>query len=151
MKAFLFSLAAALSLFCSCAVEPDEAEPTGSVEQVLPADTGGADVGDVDDIAAAPIDVPAELSLSATIPPRPGCSPNINCTGTKTCGAWTPYTACSENFQACHVDCVVNRSGCPVFATIMPRNRSRTCVMRATGATCVEVDYQTIMVSCPFG
>lgn len=29
--------------------------------------------------------------------------------------------------------------------------RSRSCVMRATGATCVEVDYREMVVSCPAG
>jgi hypothetical protein len=143
MKAFLFSLAAALSLFCACAVEPDATEPTDSVEQVLPAE-GAAEA------AGAPIDVPAEFGAQA-IRVAPGCTGNINCTGTKTCGSWTPYVACAPNFQGCHAECSVNRSGCPYFATIMPQNRSRSCVMRATGATCVEVDYRELMVSCPLG
>ncbi len=81
----------------------------------------------------------------------PGCYPNVNCNGTKTCQPWSAYTACGASFQTCHPDCgFVTRSGCNVQGTVTPENRSRSCVMKSTGQTCVETDYREVLISCPY-
>ena len=81
-----------------------------------------------------------------------GCSANINCTGNKTCGAWSAWSTCGASYQRCDANCgFITRWGCTAQATVSPQNRSRSCVMRATGATCVEVDYREVMISCPAG
>ncbi len=80
------------------------------------------------------------------------CTANTNCTGTKTCGAWTAWSTCGASYQRCNEGCgFITRWGCTAQATVSPQNRSRSCVMRATGATCVEVDYREVVVSCPAG
>ena len=80
------------------------------------------------------------------------CTANLNCTGTKTCGSWSAWSTCGASYQRCDADCgFITRWGCTAQATVSPQNRSRTCVMRATGATCVEVDYREVVVSCPAG
>lgn len=80
------------------------------------------------------------------------CTANLNCTGTKTCGSWSAWSTCGATYQRCDADCgFITRWGCTAQATVSPQNRSRTCVMRATGATCVEVDYREVVVSCPAG
>lgn len=80
------------------------------------------------------------------------CTANTNCTGTKTCGSWSAWSTCGASYQRCDADCgFITRWGCTAQATVSPQNRSRTCVMRATGATCVEVDYREVVVSCPAG
>ncbi len=93
----------------------------------------------------------------AATPPRPTtsqvvgtCTADRNCTGTKTCGAWSAWSTCGASYQRCDASCgFITRSGCTYQATVSPQNRSRTCTMRATGATCVEVDYREVVVSCP--
>jgi hypothetical protein len=128
------ALTALLLFTTACAVEPEGAE----------------DPNAADEVATELLELPQELTVHAAV--APGCSGNVNCTGTKTCGAWTPYTTCGATFTSCVEGCgFITRSGCTHQATLAPQNRSRTCVMRATGATCVEIDYRTIMVSCPIG
>lgn len=77
------------------------------------------------------------------------CTADINCAGTKTCGSWSAWSTCGASYQRCDENCgFITRWGCTTQATVTPQNRSRTCVMRATGATCVEVDYREV-ASCP--
>ena len=79
-----------------------------------------------------------------------GCAAPVNCVGTKTCGAWSAYSACGSPYQRCDASCgFITRAGCSYQATVQGQNRTRTCVMRATGATCVEVDYRETVISCP--
>ncbi|MBL8625153.1 MAG: hypothetical protein JNK64_27835 [Myxococcales bacterium] len=79
------------------------------------------------------------------------CSPNVTCTGTKTCGAWSAWSTCGAAYQRCDASCgFQTRAGCNVQATVSPQNRTRACVMRATGATCYETDYREVVISCPF-
>jgi hypothetical protein len=122
---------AAIILLSACTVGEDElGDPEDDVEVI----------DDADEPAAEPIS-----SVAA------GCSANVTCSGTKTCGAWSAYTTCGASFTACHESCgFITRWGCVYKATLSPQNRSRTCVMRATGQTCVEIDYREVVTSCPF-
>ncbi|MBP8807252.1 MAG: hypothetical protein KBG48_30490 [Kofleriaceae bacterium] len=106
----------------------------------------------------APPDDPAAVDDDPTAPgpsTEPSqvvgtCTADRNCTGTKTCGAWSAWSTCGASYQRCDASCgFITRSGCSYQATVSPQNRSRTCTMRATGATCVEVDYREVVVSCP--
>lgn len=134
----LLALAFTLSLG-ACAVEPDEA-PLPTDETAAPSEPATLD------------EIPAELSLISALAVPAGCSSSVNCVGTKTCGAWSPYTACAPRYQACTEQCgFPTRSGCVSPGTFEPQNRTRSCVMRATGQTCVETDYRVLTVSCPFG
>lgn len=109
----------------------------GSEDEVEPVDD---EVGTV--TPDEPKDEPAAVAA--------GCSANVNCVGTKTCGAWSSYSSCGSAYQRCDASCgFITRSGCQYQATVQPQNRTRTCVMRATGATCVEVDYRETVISCP--
>ena len=96
------------------------------------------------------IDDEASDDDKGTASVAPGCFANTNCTGPKTCGAWTSYGTCGAPFQRCQQGCgFITRWGCSAQATMTPQNRSRTCTMNATGATCVEYDYREVLTSCP--
>jgi hypothetical protein len=107
----------------------------------------------------------AALATACAVPPDPepaqdeamqdvtvpaGCVAETHCSGVKTCGAWSDFAQCSATFHACREGCgFITRAGCNVEAAITPRNRTRSCVIRATGQTCVETDYSEA-ISCPF-
>lgn len=144
----------ALSVFAfagaACAVEADEADET--VKSSSPANL--AETSSLDETAApAALDeIPAELSLISAQAVPVGCSPTVTCVGTKTCSAWSSYTACAPRYTACTDQCgFPTRSGCVSPGTFEPQNRTRTCVMSATGQTCVETSYRLLTVSCPYG
>lgn len=137
MRTVIVTAFAAIILLSACVVgEEDVLDPEGDVDEPAGDDTDpGTSGGD----GKAPF---------ASV--APGCSANVTCSGTKTCGAWTAYSACGAPFQTCREGCgFITRWGCTAQATVQGQNRSRTCVMRATGATCVEVDYREVMISCP--
>lgn len=122
-------------------LEPAD-EPTGSDEPTVASDDPGRDQDEGDPGAAPPR--PTTSQVVGT------CTANRNCTGAKTCGAWSAWSTCGASYQRCDASCgFITRAGCSYQATVSPQNRSRTCTMRATGATCVEVDYREVVVSCP--
>lgn len=139
MKHFLIATVFTL-LSTACAVEtPDDAEPTlddpaGEAERL-----GTSRLDD---------DLPLVPFTQSSVPA--GCYAPVTCSGTKTCGAWTSYSNCGAPFQACTDTCSFpTRWGCLYPATVQGQNRFRTCTMRATGATCTEIDYRQVQISCP--
>lgn len=144
MKALALTLITTLALWgTACAVETDDATTPDDATELAQAPQGEQ---------STKLDaIPAELTLAAAAVPA-GCSPNVTCTGTKTCGAWSAYATCGASFQQCVEGCsFFTRSGCQYPATVAPQNRTRSCVMRATGATCIEIDYRTTTLVCPLG
>lgn len=134
--AILAALASLALLITGCAV--DAQDPSTPDDE--------ADLGDADDAAEAPAglkDIPAELSLTTNVPA--GCTAEARCAGAKTCTAWTSYIQCAPSYQVCSSTCTIpgrgTGGGTCYLRTLVPRNRTRTCTIRATGATCVEVDY----------
>lgn len=143
MKNLVLAMFTAFTMMlAACGVEQDDSA------------TGTAETADADDSSAAPDSsaglkqIPAELSLA----PAPGCSASITCSGTKTCGAWSGYTTCGTPYLGCDPKCgqIPGRgSACVRNTPYTPQNRTRSCVMRASGATCVEVDYRLDGSTCP--
>lgn len=96
-----------------------------------------------DDEAALVSSVASELDRVVA----PGCPQPVVCAGTKTCTPYSSFTSCGAAIPAC---CgFVGRNGhCSLAGETLPQTRTRTCVMRATGATCVETQYRELS-SCP--
>lgn len=143
--AILTALASLALLISGCAV--DAPEPNApDLEADLDDAAVLADGDSSDDTSAAPRGLkapPAELSLVTNVPP--GCAAEVRCAGPKTCAAWTPYAQCAPSYTTCAPQCGIpgrgTGGGTCFLQTHVPRNRTRTCTIRATGATCVEVDY----------
>jgi hypothetical protein len=76
-----------------------------------------------------------------------GCVASVTCPGTKTCTPFSSFTTCGDAISEC---CgIIGRNGhCSLIGQTLPQNRTRTCVMRATGATCVEIQYRELS-GCP--
>ena len=156
MPKLALALLAALTLaLTACAVEPDSV--AASDEAPAPFDPDTAPVPEEvatpspeDEGEGESDELPPELLL---VPPVPAtCTPTTQCAGVKTCGAWTPFTACGANFTACDPTCAeassFGRAGCNYLGTFTPQNRTRTCVIRATGATCIETGYLARKLMC---
>lgn len=140
MKNLILAMFATFTMMlAACGVEQDDAT------------SGPVDSDDSAEPAAPSADlkhIPAELSLA----PAPGCSANVTCSGTKTCGAWSAYYSCSAPYLGCDPKCgqLPGRgSSCVRNTVYSPQNRTRSCVMRASGQTCVEVDYRLDGSTCP--
>jgi hypothetical protein len=143
MKNLVLAMFATFTMtLAACGVEQDDNTP------------GTADTPDPNDSAetAAPTaglkQIPAELSLA----PAPGCAANVTCSGAKTCGAWSAYYTCSAPYLGCNPKCgqIPGRGSACVRDTVYsPQNRTRACVMRASGQTCIEVDYRLDGSTCP--
>lgn len=91
--------------------------------------------------------------LRLVTPPPAGCSAAVTCAGVKTCGAWSTFTQCAPQFSACDNTCIeapaaFGRGDCQFTRSFIPQNRTRSCVMRATGQTCVETGYLARGLSC---
>ncbi len=140
MKNFIISTLIALSMFAACAVEPDA--ESGAAEETASLVDGISGEGD----AVGKLGIPAEFAVASV---APGCSAASNCSGTKTCGAWSEYFTCGAQFQGCRIQCGLPGRGNACYPTaITPQNRTRSCVMRASGQTCVEVDYRAYQPPC---
>ena len=115
---------------CATSEAPTGDEPDGP--------DNGALVGAPDPDDGAPVDeIPSAL---ATRVYPPGCSAPVVCAGAKTCTPYTALTPCSAPTTVCCAR--AGRAGiCSESGEALPLNRSRTCTMRATGATCIEIQY----------
>jgi hypothetical protein len=141
MKHFFLAALTSLSMMlAACAVDPqDPTTPDDEADVTQP--------GDATEAPAGLKELPAELSLTTNVPA--GCSAEVNCTGAKTCTAWSAYYQCGQASYGCAPICGIPGRGSACYpATFTPQNRSRTCTIRATGATCVEVDYRLSGATC---
>jgi hypothetical protein len=139
----VFAVFALLGAACGIESEDSTAE-----ERVVRADDVLADdPADADALGA----MPPELML--VTPPPAGCAAAVTCAGVKTCGAWSAFTQCAPQFSACDNSCIeapsaFGRGDCQFTRSFIPQNRTRSCVMRATGQTCIETGYLARGGSC---
>jgi hypothetical protein len=136
--AILAALTSLSMMITACAVDPQDPAPTDEADVTSPADAEEPGLKEI----------PAELSLTTVVPA--GCAAEVRCSGTKTCSAWTSYYQCGAATYGCAPVCGIPGRGTNCYpTTFTPQNRTRTCTIRATGATCVEVDYRLAGSTCP--
>lgn len=154
MKKLMIGFAVVCALVAGCAVEGME---SGAEERSSLADDALGDDGL--DAELKSVETPLALMLVPAVPA--GCAAPVTCTGVKTCGAWSAFTQCAAQFSACDNTCVeappallqggvtaMGRAGCQAIGTFLPQNRTRSCVMRATGQTCIETGYLARKLQC---
>lgn len=148
MKKLVVALAMWFAVGAGCAVDAEDLE--GPEPPSAPSVPGAP---------SAP-DGATEHLLVPAIPA--GCAAPVTCAGAKTCGAWSEFTQCAPQFSACDNTCVeappaygvlggvtaMGRAGCQAIGTFLPQNRTRACVIRATGQTCIETGYSARKLQC---
>jgi hypothetical protein len=129
----------------ACVADPDAPGRSGPADD--PAAARWVADGDREpDDRAAPDDATLVSAVASALTANAvaaGCSAPVTCRGTKTCTAWSAFATCGAAFEACSETCSFStRHGCTPLFTFTPQNRTRSCVLRATGQTCVEISYR---------
>ena len=137
IHALLLSFGLSLGLFTAACATSDAPPASDDLAQ-----TGDPGASDDDALVSS---VASALNASANV--AAGCAASVTCPGTKTCTPFTSFTTCGAAITEC---CgIIGRNGhCSYTGQTLPQNRTRTCVMKATGATCVETQYRELS-GCP--
>lgn len=76
-----------------------------------------------------------------------GCAAPTVCPGAKTCTPYSSFATCGAPISEC-CGFIGRNQHCTFTGETLPQNRTRTCTMHATGATCVETQYRELS-GCP--